>query len=180
MILKIFKIKQNQITIIDLKHIDELKAIVNYVTMAALNEESTIDIISMRINEQNYKKLFTEDHKLSSNDIIIDCSIEVCAIDIMKICQETGCGYINSATEIWDYKNIYDPKSYTLYPIIQDIRKFSEKLKENGKINFNAVIDMGCNPGNVNLWVKVGLDLINKHYGTKKTAEELKDSKLKS
>lgn len=173
MILKIFKIKQNQITVIDLKQIDELKAIVKYVTMNALNEEPDIKIISMKINEHNYKKFFTEDHKLTKDDIIIDCAIEVCAIDIMKLCQDYGCGYINSATEIWDYKNIYDPKSYTLRPLIEDIRCFSNKLKESGKINFNAVIDMGCNPGNVNLWVKVGLDLINKHYGTKKTAEEL-------
>ena len=174
MILKIFKIKLNQITIIDLKQIDELKAIVKYVTNAALNEDPTdIEIISIRIDENNYKKIFTQDHKLTKDDIIIDCAIEVCAIDIMKLCQESGCGYINSATEIWDYKNVYDPKSYTLYPIIQDLRNFSEELKESGKINFNAVVDMGCNPGNVSLWAQVGLDLINKHYGTKKTAEEL-------
>ena len=101
------------------------------------------------------------------------CAIEICAIDMMKICQEYGCGYINSATEIWDYKNVYDPLSYTLYPIIKDVRNFSDELKKSGKINFNAVIDMGCNPGNVSLWAKVGLDMINKHYKTKKTAEEL-------
>jgi len=174
MILKIFKIKQKQITVIDLKQIDELKAIVKYVTLSALNEEPTdIEIISIRIDEQNYKTIFTKDHKLTKDDIIIDCAIEIHAIDIMKLCQESGCGYINSATEIWDYKNIYDPKSYTLYPIIKDVREFSDELKKSGKINFNAVIDMGCNPGNVNLWAKLGLDMINKHYKTKKTAEQL-------
>jgi len=174
MILKIFKINQKQITIIDLKQIDELKAIVKYVTLSALNEEPTdIEIISIRIDQQNYKTIFTKDHKLTKDDIIIDCAIEICAIDIMKLCQESGCGYINSATEIWDYKNIYDPKSYTLYPIIKDVRDFSDELKKSGKINFNAVIDMGCNPGNVNLWAKLGLDMINKHYKTKKTAEQL-------
>lgn len=173
MILKIFKIKQKQITVIDLKPLDELKAIVKYVVDAALKEESEIDIISIRIDENNYKTIFTKDHKLTKDDIIIDCAIEICAIDIMKLCQESGCGYINSATEIWDYKNIYDPVSYTLYPIIKDVREFSDELKKSGKINFNAVIDMGCNPGNVNLWAKVGLDMINKHYKTKKTAEQL-------
>lgn len=173
MILKIFKIKQEQITIIDLKPIDELKAIVKYVVDAALHEEPKIDIISVRIDVNNYKKIFTKDFKLTKDDIIIDCAIEICAIDMMKICQEYGCGYINSATEIWDYKNVYDPLSYTLYPIIKDVRNFSDELKKSGKINFNAVIDMGCNPGNVSLWAKVGLDMINKHYKTKKTAEEL-------
>ena len=173
MILKIFKIKQEQITIIDLKPLDELKAIVKYVVNAALHEESKIEIISKRIDEHNYKQIFTKDYKLTKDDIIIDCAIEICSIDMMRICQEYGCGYINSATEIWDYKNIYDPESYTLYPIIQDIRKFSEELKSSGKINFNSVIDMGCNPGNVNMWVQVGFDLINKHYNTKKTAEQL-------
>jgi homospermidine synthase len=173
MILKIFKIKQEQITIIDLKPLDELKAIIKYVVSAALHEESKIDIISKRIDEHNYKQIFTKDYKLTKDDIIIDCAIEICSIDMMRICQEYGCGYINSATEIWDYTNIYDPESYTLYPIIQDIRKFSEELKSSGKINFNAVIDMGCNPGNVNMWAQVGFDLINKHYNTKKTAEQL-------
>lgn len=173
MILKIFKIKQEQITIIDLKPLDELKAIVKYVVNAALHEESKIEIISKRIDEHNYKQIFTKDYKLTHDDIIIDCAIEICSIDMMRICQEYGCGYINSATEIWDYTNIYDPESYTLYPIIQDIRKFSEELKSSGKINFNAVIDMGCNPGNVNMWAQVGFDLINKHYNTKKTAEQL-------
>ena len=58
MILKIFKIKLNQITIIDLKQIDELKAIVKYVTNAALNEDPTdVEIISVRIDENNYKIL---------------------------------------------------------------------------------------------------------------------------
>lgn len=173
MILKIFKIKQKQITVIDLKPLDELKAIVKYVVDAALKEEPEIEIISIRIDENNYKKIFTKDYKLTKDDIIIDCAIEICAIDIMKLCQESGCGYINSATEIWDYKNIYDPASYTLFPIIKDVRDFSNELKKSGKINFNAVIDMGCNPGNVNLWAKVGLDMINKHYKTKKTAEQL-------
>jgi len=173
MILKIFKIKQNQITVIDLKPIDELKAIVKYVVNASLGEDSTIEVKSKRIDEHNYKQIFTKDYKLTKDDIIIDCAIEICSIDMMRICQECGCGYINSSTELWDYKNIYDPISYTLYPIINDVKEFSEELKKSGKINFNAVIDMGCNPGNVNLWAQAGLDMINKHYGTKKTAEQL-------
>lgn len=173
MILKIFKIKQNQITVIDLKPIDELKAIVKYVVNASLGEDSTIEVISKRIDEHNYKQIFTKDYKLTKDDIIIDCAIEICSIDMMILCQATGCGYINSSTELWDYKNIYDPTSYTLYPIINEVREFSEELKKSGKLNFNAVIDMGCNPGNVNLWAQAGLDMINKHYGTKKTAEQL-------
>jgi len=173
MILKIFKIKQSQITIIDLKPLDELKAIVEYVVKSALNEDLQIELVSKRIEENNYKTLLTKTYKLTSNDIIIDCAIEICAVDLIKICQEYGCGYINSATEIWDYRSVYDPVSYTLYPIIQEMRDFSEKLKKSGKINFNAVIDMGCNPGNVNMWAKLGVDMINKHYKTNKTPEQL-------
>lgn len=173
MILKIFKIKQKQITVLDLKPIDELKSIVEYVVNSSLNEELEIDIVSVRIEENNYKKIFTKDYKLKKNDLIVDCAIEICSIDIMKLCQDSGCGYINSSTELWDYRNIHDPISYTLYPIIEEMRTFSEDLKKSGKINFNAVIDMGCNPGNVNMWAKLGLDMINKHYGTKKTAEQL-------
>ncbi len=173
MILKIYKIKQEQITVIDLKPLDEIKGILGYVVKAALDEDLQVNMISTRIEENNYKQIFTKDHKLTADDIIIDCAIEICSIDIMKLCQDSGCGYVNSATELWDYRSIYDPIAYTLYPIIEEMRNFSDELKKSGKINFNAVIDMGCNPGNVNMWAKMGVDLINKHYKTKKTPEEL-------
>ena len=124
---------------------DEIKGILGYVVKAALDEELKINMISTRIEENNYKQIFTKDHKLTADDIIIDCAIEICSIDIMKLCQDSGCGYVNSATELWDYRNIYDPIAYTLYPIIEEMRQFSDELKSSGKINFNAVIDMGCN-----------------------------------
>lgn len=174
MIFKIYKIKQEQVIIIDLKPIDEIESIMKYIVKAALNEDNLkIKMISKRIEENNYKQIFTKDHKLTENDIIVDCAIEICSIDIMRLCQESGCGYINSSTELWDYRNINEPTGYTLYPIIQEMRQFSDELKKTGKLNFNAVIDMGCNPGNVNMWAKIGLDMINQHYKTKKTAEEL-------
>ncbi len=173
MILKIYKIKQEQVTVIDLKPLDEIKGILTYVVKAALDEDLKVNMVSTRVEENNYKQIFTKDHKLTANDIIIDCAIEICSIDIMKLCQDSGCGYVNSATELWDYRSIYEPISYTLYPIIEEMRQFSDELKKSGKINFNAVIDMGCNPGNVNMWAKMGVDLINKHYKTKKTPEEL-------
>jgi homospermidine synthase len=174
MIFKIYKIKQEQVTIIDLKPLDEIESIMKYIVKSAFgDDELKIDMVSKRIEENNYIHIFTKDYKLTENDIIIDCAIEICSMDIMKLCQETGCGYVNSATELWDYRNIYEPTAYTLYPIIEDMREFSDNLKKSGKINFNAVIDMGCNPGNVNMWAKIGLDMINKHYGTKKTAEQL-------
>lgn len=174
MILKIYKIKQEQITVIDLKPIDEINSIMKYVVKAALNEdELKIDMVSKRIEENNYIQIFTKEYNLSNDDIIIDCAIEICSVDIMKLCQDSGCGYINSSTELWDYRNINDPVGYTLYPIIEEMRDFSDGLKKTGKINFNAVIDMGCNPGNVNMWAKLGIDMINKYYNSKKTAEEL-------
>lgn len=174
MIFKIYKIKQNQVIIIDLKPLDEIESIMKYIVKSALNEDNLkIKIISKRIEENNYKQIFTKEHKLTKHDIIVDCAIEICSIDIMKLCQESGCGYINSSTELWDYRNINEPTSYTLYPIIQEMRQFSDELKKTGKLNFNAVIDMGCNPGNVNMWAKIGLEMINHHYKTKKTAEEL-------
>lgn len=175
MLFKILKnLKQKQVTIIDLKPLEELKSIVKYVIKSAIDEDiKDIEIVSTRIEENNYKKIFTKDHKLNKNDLIVDCAIEVCTIDMLKICQEYGCGYVNSATELWDYKNVYDPISYTLRPIIEDIRQYSNQLKKENKINFNAVVDMGANPGMVNIFSRYGVDMINKYYKTKKTPEEL-------
>jgi hypothetical protein len=132
MILKVYKIKQEQVTVIDLKPLDEIKGILSYVVKAALDEDLKVNMISTRIEENNYKQIFTKDHKLTSNDIIIDCAIEICSIDIMKLCQDSGCGYVNSATELWDYRSIYDPIAYTLYPIIEEMRNFSDELKKDG------------------------------------------------
>ncbi len=178
MILKMFKIKQSQITVIDLKVKDELYTNVSYIVTSALGKGTSIDIdirADTRITEYNYKDLLTKIYKLTKDDIIIDCAIEISSIAIMELCQQYGCGYVNSATELWDYRSISDPKAYTLRPIIEEMKEFTEKLKKSGKINFNAVIDMGCNPGNVSMWVQLGVDLINKHYGNEKpkSPEEL-------
>jgi homospermidine synthase len=179
MILKIFIIKQNQITVIDMKPIDQLTGIIKYVVGAARpNEKLDIEIISKMIEENNYKDIFSQNGKLklTKNDIVIDCSFDICTLDLFKLCQESGCGFVSSSLESWNYKDINDPYSYTLHSFISELREYVDSLKKNKiELNFNGLIDMGCNPGMVNIWAQLAVDKINEHYGNKKhkTAEEL-------
>ena len=55
------------------------------------------------LTQFNYKTILKN---LSANDIIIDCSVGVNSLDIIKLCNQIGANYINSAiTNTWTYTN---------------------------------------------------------------------------
>ena len=133
-----------------------------------------IELINEYVKQDNYKRIFS---KLKKDDIIIDCSIDVCTMDIIKLCQDVGSSYINSSIETWDYKEEKDPYKYSLYYKYKEAKKYSSLINVK---KFNAILGFGCNPGMVSIWAKKGLDLINKHYGNNnkiihygKTAKDL-------
>ena len=36
----------------------------------------------------------------------------------------------------------------------------ADKIKKESKLNYSAIVSMGCNPGDVSVWVKVGINEI--------------------
>jgi homospermidine synthase len=174
MILKLFKINLEQITVIDMptkvkpkeqliKDVNEIVKIVRGVN------NSKINIISAQINQKNYKKIFKT---LSKNDMIIDCVYCVSTLEVLKLCQEVGCAYVNSCIEIWDYKDIDSAYDYTIHAKVQELKEYEASLD---KVKFTAMTGIGCNPGMVSVWAQLAIEKINKYYGNKvmKSAEEL-------
>ena len=105
------------------------------------------------ILKDNYLSVFTD---LADNDIIVEASYAINTLDLLKLCQERGASHINSCIDIWDYKNIKTPLEYSLKYIHDTLDYYNHNI-EKGKKNFNSIISMGCNPGNVSIWNKIGI-----------------------
>lgn len=106
---------------------------------------------NLKITKQNYKIIFSD---LSENDIIIDACYSIDTLDIIELCQLKGASYINSCIDVWNYKEITSPIEYSLKYRHDILDKYNESLSIK---NFNSIISMGCNPGCVSIWVKIGI-----------------------
>jgi homospermidine synthase len=177
MILKLFNINLEQITVIDMptkvkpkeQLVKDVNEIVRLVRGTTGNTGNKIKIISVQINYKNYKKIF---NNLSKNDMIIDCIYDVSTLDVLKLCQQVGCAYVNSCIEIWNYREIDNAYDYTIHSKLQELKEYEASLKD---LKFTAMVGIGCNPGMVSVWAQLAIEKINKYYGNKtmKTAEEL-------
>ena len=169
-ILKLFIIKQKQITIIDMKPLDQLKKEVKEIAnILRPNEKFEIEVLEEHITQENYLRIFD---KVDKGDVIVDCAIEISTGDMIKLCQKRNAIYITSAIEVWNYAEDKDPYSYTIFSKLTELRKYAAKLDNR---QFVAMLGFGCNPGMVSIWAQIGVRMINEYYknSTPKTAEEL-------
>jgi homospermidine synthase len=174
MILKLFVIKLDQITVVDMPRPEKPKAEIikdvnEIVRLVRGNVPNKINIVCQHINPTTYKQIFK---KLNKNDMIIDCVYDVSTLEIIKMCQNIGCAYVNSAIEIWNYRDIENAYEYTIHARLQELKDYETSLSHP---SFTAMVGIGCNPGMVSVWAQLGIEKINKYYGNKrmKTAEEL-------
>lgn len=114
----------------------------------------------VEIKAHNYKDVLG---KLTLGDILVDCTYCIATIDLLKYCQERGAGYINSSIEDWDDDSAEDCVEFTMKRRVEELDKMNAEFKKKG-LNYNAIISMGCNPGNVSIWTKKGLEEIYKFY----------------
>ena len=170
MILKLFIIELNQITVIDMKLDSEIRPAIDLMVKITRNQPNIINIMgSTHIKKDNYLEIFKQ---VKKNDLIIDCANDINASDIINLCQEREAAYVNSAIEEWNYKLIQDPYSYTIHSRLNKLRNFTDNIPNK---KFTAIVGSGCNPGMVSIWAQVAVDKINEYYGNKvmKNAEEL-------
>jgi homospermidine synthase len=149
LLLKILDISPLNITVIDERDIyDEIKQTII----------QPINILSNTNVDVNTYKILLE--QLSNNDIIIDAASSIDTFYIIQLCQERGASYINSAlNDEWslpdnNLRNKEELLKNTIYSIHKNLEKYNNNLSDK---NFNSVLCMGCNPGNVSLWCKLGL-----------------------
>lgn len=157
-LLKILIIDIKNITIIDERDITtELKKL--------CPNNNGINVIKTRLKENNYLNLLKN---LSFNDLIIDVGDDISTIDIMKLSQDRGCNYISSCIQVWDKFNLYGTKKlFNDLSIKETHNRINEFNKTIINKNFNGIVSMGCNPGNVSLWTKIGLINIARSKGMK-------------
>ncbi len=159
---KIMDINPSNVTIIEERDItEEYNKLFNF----------KMKIVKTRLSQNNYLELLKD---LSNNDIIIDAADELSTIDIINLCQERGANYISSCIQEWNkfinYTTKQDFVNDSIYSLHKKIDDYNNKIENK---NFNAIVSMGCNPGNVSLWTKYGIlkiakekniDFQNKNY----------------
>lgn len=153
MLVRTLKMDFNKFIIIDKQDkINEIKLI-----LKKLGNIHNVKFLKYQIIESNYKLIF-DSINLSKNDIIIDCSYMIDTISIMNYCSKHQLSYINSCIEDWDYTTLDDPFKYSLFCKHKKLEKCNTTLPKN----FNLLVSMGCNPGNVSIWCKIAIDLLAK------------------
>jgi homospermidine synthase len=158
LLLRLVKLYPNNITIIDK---------VNKPEDITLFTDLGVKFVHATLTKDTLPTLFKG---IEKGDLIIDAAYNISTHDLVKFSQEKGCCYINSSIDVWGEN---DGEVYTPNPLENAIDHEHNLLFELNKknINFNAVISMGCNPGNVSIWAKVGLDKINEIVNGKKKFE---------
>jgi len=151
LITKIFDMNFNNLIIIEERNI--------YDDIIKISPEPYKIQINTKITQHNYKQILDN---LDEGDIIIELGTGIGTLDIIRYCNIKKAHFINSASSFWDddcddIKSEIDDnmmKKYSLYNIHKIIDKFNFNLSE---INCNAIICLGCNPGNISIWLKIAL-----------------------
>ena len=159
LIIKTIKIDPKNILIVDMRDVSVEAKFFTKMGVNLLNKT--------KVTKLNYKKIFKD---VSKNDIIIDACLEFDSCDMLLLCNEKGASFINSAIQFWEYK---DSISYD--EIFNKIEKLNRDLKKH---NTNFIVSMGCNPGNVNIWIKEGLKQIAKSKKLKNIGDLNKTSAI--
>ena len=125
--------------------------------------------IKKAITLKNHKSLLKN---LTPNCIVIDLTVEVDCIMIVKICKELGASYINTSLENWDNQDDKDAfftdettyadiKEDCLYQREIELKKVAEGSKST------IAVDDGYNPGAVSIMSKILLDKVAEIHGVK-------------
>lgn len=153
LILKLFNIDDYNIIIIEKDDISKFNI------DKFINKYPKINFLfNTKLTYNNYKNVLKD---IKTNDIIIDCAYDIGTSDLLLYCNEKGASHINSCIQNWNDDNISKkPKINSLYDHHKYLENINNLIKNK---NFNFLVSMGCNPGNVSLWVRQGIIEITKH-----------------
>lgn len=112
--------------------------------------------VRTRLTPDNLNRVL--DGLLQSGDAVFDCTVNVDALGIMRVCHRIGCLYSNCSMENWDTedasridgtkKGLYDRSLYA---------RIAEAREEFGRTGPTMLADQGMNPGIVSLFALQGI-----------------------
>lgn len=141
-----FEFNKNQMVVIDPSSADR-----------KLLDDRGIKFLEMGLTHENYQQVLKP--LLNSSEgpgFCVNLSVDVCSLDVMKLCRDIGAFYIDTVVEPWAgfyfdaSKKASDRSNYALRETILE-----EKAKNNGGIT--AISCCGANPGMVSWFVKQAL-----------------------
>src|SRR3989344_9450458 len=149
-----------------LRHIGIEKKKIKIITAAPLGREiARKEGVAFEINplrKHNYKKIL--DKELSAGDFLLNLSVEVSSIDLIKYCRERDILYLDTVVEPW-IGGYTDPSLTISQRSNYGLRETLLELKRKSGIGPTAVSCHGANPGIVSHFVKQGLLNIAKKIG---------------
>ncbi len=105
---------------------------------------------------------------LENNDIVLDCSVNVDAIELMQCCSEKQCLYVNTSMENWQTPH---PEHLDTDPLALVQRSLYERgLLARAKFikpSVSLMSDFGCNPGIISLLTLRGMRDYAQHHENK-------------
>ena len=137
-------------------------------------EDIKVDLLDGRKYLHIKEYLTKENHKnllknITNHTLIIDLSVELDSVMVIKYSKEKGAMYINTSVENWEEfhsdkalsKNYDDFKNNTLYHRELEV----DELLKNSKVT--RVVNFGMNPGGISEFTKLGLKEYGKSKGKK-------------
>lgn len=153
-----------------LRHFDVAKKNITIVTGDNRGEKIAkkygISFVIEPLKRGNYKKAILS--RIGRGDFLLNLSVDVYSVDIIKLCQENGILYLDTVVESW--KGYYIDKTFSVsersnYNLREQALAL-RKLRLLGE-RPTAVIAHGANPGLVSHFVKEALLKIAKDTGKK-------------
>lgn len=142
-LIKKLGLKCSQITMIDF--LDNRKYVEKFIN-------DGLTFIQVKITPENYRCILNEN--LCSGDFLLDLAYNIETIDLIRWCNENNVLFCNTSVEEWDpYEDlsVKDPRLITLY------HKQLELIESAKNNKSTAIVDVGCNPGMVNVIIKKGI-----------------------
>jgi homospermidine synthase len=132
--------------------------------------------IQQAITKDNVDELLNS--VLEKGDIVFDCSVNVDALSIMKVCNEKGCMYANCSMEPWGTDDSWeiDKSREGLYnrSLCSKIHLGKRRFGGNGP---SMLADFGFNPGIVSLFALQGIEDMAKFNNDKKALKAISQKK---
>lgn len=141
-----------------LRHIDTDASRITIISKdddgAAIARKYGVGHVIETLTKKNYEAVL--DPHLGEGGFLVNVSVEVESLALMKLCRKRRALYIDTVTEPWPGRSedpSISPSRRSNYALREEVLAFGRQ-KEKGP---TAVITMGANPGLVSAWVKQAL-----------------------